>query len=229
MLTDRLVGGEARHQRDRDGDAERALERRRLHELRLEEASAVDRREYGLDDASKTSGHPTREHDLCDVAATERVEPGASRIVVSASPGAWSGVTSSRCGASIEPWTRFDSIDSSPAATRARSASNAPRRTRTARGRRPSRDRRRSGRAPVWGASDRTGHGARPPRSRSRRSGPRASRRKLDSATENASKPRRRHALRSGSARPSRHRRRAWRWARRRRTERVMTAASARA
>ena len=82
MLADRGVGREARHQRDGHGDAELAFERRRLDELRLEEAHPVDRGQHRLDDAAEPRRHSAREHDLGDLAATERVESSFPYLVV---------------------------------------------------------------------------------------------------------------------------------------------------
>ena len=61
---------------------ERALERRGLLELRLEEALAVDGREHRLHDAAEARRHPTREHDLRDLAAPKRLDAGRASLVV---------------------------------------------------------------------------------------------------------------------------------------------------
>ena len=82
VLADRRIGREARHQRDRDGDPDLALEGRRLEELRLEEAPPVDRFEDRLDDAAEASGHPAGQHDLRDLATSQCVETGLARRLV---------------------------------------------------------------------------------------------------------------------------------------------------
>ena len=83
VLADRRIGGEARHQRHGDGDTEDSLEARRLLELRLEKALAVYCRHRRLDDPAETRGHAAREHDLCDLSTTKRLEAGGSRLLVS--------------------------------------------------------------------------------------------------------------------------------------------------
>ena len=82
VCANRRVGREARHQRDRNAPTDFALERRGLYELRLEEAHAVDGGQHGLHDTAEAGRHPAREHDLCDFAATQRVETGVPHVVV---------------------------------------------------------------------------------------------------------------------------------------------------
>ena len=83
VSADGRIGREARHQRDRNAHADLALERRRLHELRFEEAHAVDGGQHRLHDAAEAGRHPAGEHDLRDLASAQRVEPGLPHVVVS--------------------------------------------------------------------------------------------------------------------------------------------------
>ncbi len=83
MGADGLVGREARHQCDRQARLERALEGDRLLEFHLEEALAVDGWQDRLHDATEPRGHPTREHDLGDLAAAKRLDAGCVGVVVS--------------------------------------------------------------------------------------------------------------------------------------------------
>ena len=74
----RLVGREARHQRDRDLGAERVGEPPRLRELDLEEAPAVERLGDRLDAAAEPRRHAAREDDHRDLARAQRLRPAAT-------------------------------------------------------------------------------------------------------------------------------------------------------
>ena len=85
VRADGRVGGEARHQRHGNLDAERLAEASGLAELDLEEASAVDRLGDRLDPAAEARRHSTGEHDHRHGPGLQPVDTG--RLAPRRSPG----------------------------------------------------------------------------------------------------------------------------------------------
>ena len=82
VCADRVVRGEARHQRDGHGAVQSVLERPGLDELGLEEAHPVDGGQHGLDHTAEPRGHASRENHLCDLAAGQSLDACRARLVV---------------------------------------------------------------------------------------------------------------------------------------------------
>ena len=167
---DRVVGREARHQRDRD------LRRRARRRARPSRASFTSRKlrpstasTAPLTTPPKRVAMPPARTTCATSPGRERVDARRARLVV---PGV-AGLRERRDvvvarAARPRPRTTFDAGDSSPDATRARSVSKRSGRTRSARARRAvprSTSSRIIGRRPARGAAcRRTGRGGRRPR-----------------------------------------------------------------